>query len=551
MDSWLQSQIKKAEELLETVDRTAKQVSTVTGGSSHGAAPPLFAAAAANGQAKPIQARPKPKGVERASERESFAWAAMPVAVEEKRPVISTSMVTKTALTDKSPHKRRTPAAPPPVQSPTAKVSARAQLNFEAVGDESSVVEAKPLSSAMTRSPVTRDDVLPLDVKPATANGDVLYDAAEVEMLQKRCEMLQRQMASLEAKMVAVQAENDAMMRDRDVAQTHVVASLREELSGAERRVEEERQAHATTQQEAHHRESELEMRLAENVAALVAMQRTLQEKSDRLVLMEQRASMLEVECATVNQELAAAEADLRRERQQRGNASLADDSGNAQLVFWKEECDKLKRALREAESAKATSETESQKLRADLQAAKQDVEEAQEQAQQSTAELEKRFRELTELLYQKQTQLESMASDRAAAYLELERKTMQMREVAERERASQMRERSFSDSEDNLRPIESSVVYEGIVKKLSTVGPSVDRAARLLDFSAIRMGKFLWRNPLARLLLIAYLVWVHLFLMLLLHRLQEKVDIAEAETQAAADAGILKPGTLMFHDQQ
>ncbi|KAJ6759388.1 GOLGIN-84 [Salix koriyanagi] len=53
-----------------------------------------------------------------------------------------------------------------------------------------------------------------------------------------------------------------------------------------------------------------------------------------------------------------------------------------------------------------------------------------------------------------------------------------------------------------------------------------LQKAAKMLDSGAARATRFLWRYPTARLILLFYLVFVHLFLMYLLHRLQEQADI-------------------------
>ncbi|XP_057784522.1 golgin-84-like isoform X2 [Salvia miltiorrhiza] len=52
-----------------------------------------------------------------------------------------------------------------------------------------------------------------------------------------------------------------------------------------------------------------------------------------------------------------------------------------------------------------------------------------------------------------------------------------------------------------------------------------LQRAAKLLDTGAARATRFLWRYPTDRIILLFYLVFVHLFLMYLLHRLQEQAD--------------------------
>jgi hypothetical protein len=118
------------------------------------------------------------------------------------------------------------------------------------------------------------------------------------------------------------------------------------------------------------------------------------------------------VECATLNQELQESQARQRRE-QKRPNEEAVQ---TAQV--WREEAERARQLQREADSKLSAMEAEMQKLRVELASVKREADLGSLQAQ---SELEKRFRELTELLYTKQTQLEVMSSEKAAAMLQLE----------------------------------------------------------------------------------------------------------------------------------
>jgi hypothetical protein len=74
----------------------------------------------------------------------------------------------------------------------------------------------------------------------------------------------------------------------------------------------------------------------------------------------------------------------------------------------------------------------------------------------QAQSELEKRFRELTELLYTKQTQLEVMSSEKAAAMLQLEQaRRLQAKVQAEAERQRSVRNMSSFEDENELKSFE------------------------------------------------------------------------------------------------
>jgi uncharacterized coiled-coil protein SlyX len=62
-------------------------------------------------------------------------------------------------------------------------------------------------------------------------------------------------------------------------------------------------------------RETELEQRMAESNSALMRMQKIVDERNQRVTGMEHKLAMLEVECATFNQELQESQARQRREQ--------------------------------------------------------------------------------------------------------------------------------------------------------------------------------------------------------------------------------------------
>ncbi|GMP59735.1 hypothetical protein CsSME_00022892 [Camellia sinensis var. sinensis] len=165
--------------------------------------------------------------------------------------------------------------------------------------------------------------------------------------------------------------------------------------------------------------------------------------------------------------------------------------------------------------------QAEVQKMRVEMSAMKRD---AEHYSRQEHMELEKRYRELTDLLYYKQTQLEAMASEKAAAEFQLEKEMKRLQEAqveAERSRVSRRASSSWEEDTD-MKTLEPLPLYHRHM-----VGASIQlqNAAKLLDSGAVRATRFLWRYPIARILLLFYLVFVHFFLMYLLHRLQEQAD--------------------------
>ncbi|XP_070033188.1 golgin candidate 1 isoform X1 [Nicotiana tomentosiformis] len=340
---------------------------------------------------------------------------------------------------------------------------------------------------------------------------------AEIEVLVSSTDALKKQAALSEGNLASLQANMESLMRNRELTETRMMQALREELGATERRAEEERAAHNATKKASMEREVELEHRALEASTALARAQRTADERTAKAAELEQKVALLEVECATLNQELQDMEARARR-----GQKKSSEEANQVlQMQAWQEEVERARQGQREAESKLASLEAEMQKLRVETAAMKRD---AEHYSRQEHVELEKRYRELTDLLYYKQTQLEAMASEKAAAEFQLEKEAKRLQEVqleAERNRASRRASSSWEEDTD-IKALEPLPLHH---RHMTGATVQLQKAAKLLDTGAVRATRFLWRYPTARVILLFYLVFVHLFLMYLLHRLQEQAD--------------------------
>ncbi|XP_043707627.1 golgin-84 isoform X2 [Telopea speciosissima] len=354
---------------------------------------------------------------------------------------------------------------------------------------------------------------------------------SEIEALVSSMEAFKKQAAVSEGKLASLQADLDYIMRNRELTETRMMQALREEIASAERRAEEERAAHNATKKASMEREVELEHRSAEASTALARIQRTVDERTARAAELEQKLALLEVECASLNQELQDMEARARREQKR------SPEEANQALQAWQEEVERARQGQRDAEGKLFSLEAEVQKMRVEIAAMKRD---AEHYSRQEHMELEKRYRELTDLLYYKQTQLETMASEKAAAEFQLEKEIKRLQEVqveAERSRVSRRASSSWVEDTD-LKALEPLPLHHRHM-----VGASIQfqKAAKLLDSGAVRATKFLWQYPVARVILLFYLVFVHLFLMYLLHRLQEQAD-SFSPREVAESMGLANP---------
>ncbi|KAJ4953918.1 hypothetical protein NE237_030750 [Protea cynaroides] len=339
---------------------------------------------------------------------------------------------------------------------------------------------------------------------------------SEIAALVSSMDAFKKQAAVSEGKLASLQEDLDYIMRNRELTETRMLQALREELASAERRAEEERAAHNATKKAAMEREVELEHRTVEASTALARIQRTVDERTTRTAELEQKLVLLEVECASLNQELQDMEARARREQKR----SPEEANQVLQTQAWQEEVERARQGQRDAESKLFSLEAEVQKMRVEMAGMKRD---AEHYSRKEHMELEKRYRELTDLLYYKQTQIETMASEKAAAEFQLEKEIKHLREAqveAERSRVSR-RASSYWEEDTDLKSLEPPLPLH----HRHMVGASIQlqKAAKLLDSGAVRATKFLWRYPVARVILLFYLVFVHLFLMYLLHRLQEQ----------------------------
>ncbi|KAF0906809.1 hypothetical protein E2562_013210 [Oryza meyeriana var. granulata] len=347
---------------------------------------------------------------------------------------------------------------------------------------------------------------------------------AEIESLAKSLDSWKKKAAASEEKLITLQEDMDGLKRNRELTETRVIQALREELATVERRAEEERIAHNATKMAAVEREVELEHRAVEASNALARIQRAADQSSSRAMELEHKVAVLEVECASLQQELQEMEA-----RNRRAQKKPSEEANQViQMQAWQEEVERARQSQREAETKISSLEAELQKMRVEMAGMKRD---AEHYSRQEHVELEKRYRELTDLLYHKQTQLESMASEKAALEFQLEKSIKQFHEVqmeAERSRVARRSASSWEEDAD-IKALEPLPLHH---RHMATANQQLQKAAKLLDSGAVRATRFLWRHPVARVSLLFYLVFVHLFLMHLLHRLQ---DFASREVLPSA----------------
>ncbi|KAL0337364.1 UNVERIFIED_CONTAM: Golgin candidate 1 [Sesamum calycinum] len=333
---------------------------------------------------------------------------------------------------------------------------------------------------------------------------------AEIEALVSSVDALKKQAALSEGNLASLQANMESIMRNRELTETRMMQALREELAAAERRAEEERSAHNATKLAAREREVELEQRAIEASTALARIQRTADDRASKAAELEQKVALLEAECSSLNQELQDMEARIRR-----GQKKSPEDANQA-------------------------IQAEVQKMRVEMAAMKRD---AEHYSRQEHMELEKRYRELTDLLYYKQTQLETMASEKAAAEFQLEKEVKRLQEAqleAERNRVSRRASSSWEEDTD-MKALEPLPLHH---RHMAGASLQLQKAAKLLDTGAVRATRFLWRYPTARISLLCYLVESMMVEILLDNKFEKSKYPEQADTytsrEVAASMGLL-----------
>ncbi|KAM0837832.1 hypothetical protein ACQ4PT_061359 [Festuca glaucescens] len=320
----------------------------------------------------------------------------------------------------------------------------------------------------------------------------------EIESLAKSLDSWKKKAAASEEMLASLQEDMDGLKRNRELTETRIIQALREELSTVERRAEEERIAHNATKMAAVDREVELEHRAVEASNALSRIQRAADQSSSRAMEFEHKVAVLEVECASLHQELQEMEA-----RNRRAQKKPSEEANQVlQIQAWQEEVEKARQSQREAESKMSSLEAELQKMRVEMAGMRRD---AEHYSRQEHVELEKRYRELTDLLYHKQTQLESMASEKGALEFQLEKSLKQFHEVqveAERSRVSRRSASSWEEDTD-INVLEPLPLHH---RHMATANHQLQKAAKFLDSGAVRATRFLWRHPVARVSLLFYL---------------------------------------------
>ena len=336
---------------------------------------------------------------------------------------------------------------------------------------------------------------------------------AEIIGLQAQLGAARSSAAAADERAQSLEVGSAQALQARVDSEAKVLAELRGELAASERALEEERGAHRATLQKAGGRERELESSLDETSAALASMQAGWDT-------LEGRASTLAAEVQRLGAEKEAHEAALAgtQAAAERSRGGAGEEAPPAALAEALAERDRLAEQLEEAAAAGRDLEAAAEKSRLRAKELFRDLEEEREKTRAAAAE-DGKARELAELLYEKQTQLEDLAADRKAQQMAWERQLAEARSEVEQSHARR-RVQTGGDIEDVVPMDSMGPVYNRLASN-RRVGRYISRGARMVDASASTVSVLLLKHPLFRLVVFCYLVSLHGFVYLLLSRFQ------------------------------
>eukprot|EP01026_Neomeris_dumetosa_P073992 TRINITY_DN7669_c0_g1_i3.p1 TRINITY_DN7669_c0_g1~~TRINITY_DN7669_c0_g1_i3.p1 ORF type:complete len:372 (-),score=78.44 TRINITY_DN7669_c0_g1_i3:21-1136(-) len=240
----------------------------------------------------------------------------------------------------------------------------------------------------------------------------------EVNTLHSQLASQSAEITRLQQQINNLEENNASLMADRSNAEQRSFSSLRFELNKVEKQLENERRDHLQSRQEFASRQFSLEQEVSHSTSALSQIQRKLEQKEQQLAQVEQQTALLKGERAqlkVINDQLQEKLLSLDTFYNEQ-NQQPADQE--KQLNELKDEISRLQQQLDESQA-----ELEAERQKGAIPSESQEV------------ELQAKLQESNELLWQKQKQLEQLATDKAALQFQLEREVNSARQEVDQVR--------------------------------------------------------------------------------------------------------------------
>ena len=313
---------------------------------------------------------------------------------------------------------------------------------------------------------------------------------------------------SLQQKLTEKEKESATATAERNASETHIISSLRKDVEAAESLLENERKAHALTRRNFASREQELGESISKAANALSESQAKSDDYSRKFAESHDRCIMLEAEVDSLSRQLKAAQS----------MPGIVDPSSQVSQERVKELEIELDTALRDAANSKGVMkslEDDMSRIQSENFALKQQLAKFESS---DSLELQKRLTELTQTLYAKQSQIETLAAEKGALQMQLDREFSASRSDSIRRRATAVEKMFSGDSYDNVVPMQAlGAGYERLANAPGHLGGAVQAGAKLLDTAALQAVILIRQSPLWRLGVFVYLMGMHALMYVLL----------------------------------
>jgi len=339
----------------------------------------------------------------------------------------------------------------------------------------------------------------------------------QVQALELTVKSNESEIINLKSVIAEKDKENVNASVERNASETHIISSLRKDVEAAEGMLEDERKAHAASRRAFASREQEIDSMMAEAADSLAENQRKLDDYTSKLMSSQERCSLLENEIENLTQQLEVARL---REGEEKTTETMFSQGRIKELE------EQLSAAIRNATDTKSAIKS-MEEDNAHLMAENIDLKRRLSKLENSDAnDLRRRLQEVTDALYSKQSQIETLSSEREALQMQVNRySTTSSADTMRRRSAAVDRVFSGVDDYETVVPMKSlGAGYDRLASAPGHLGGAIEASARFLDTTASHAVFLLRQYPLWRLGVFVYVIGMHMFIYTLLHRLQHQV---------------------------
>jgi len=332
-----------------------------------------------------------------------------------------------------------------------------------------------------------------------------------------KAEASARQVLRLQNEIESLKASSQSLAQSKMEMSEGMLEALKLQLEQADARLETERRMAAKAAAAWQARESDLEASLQSAGSALAETQHALEEMRIQAAALQDEQALLQAAHQELQYKLQQAEGVQSRPHDTQGPAAAVTQL-QAELSAQYADLERAKRIARVAEQERANALGEVQVLQQRLQVLAQKA---------PSAELEQQLRDTSEMLYNKQSQCERLASEKAAHTIKLERELNTALQELSKLRAGS-RPVVTAGIGPSERSIAVNVRQEDSIDQLQRfISRSMSRpyGAHLKKAAVAVKSRFKGGLATGRLLVLIYAVVVHIYLWVAMARLQACVE--------------------------